>query len=44
MLVLLAQSGVDQTSGAYQAGKFIGYAVIAVLLVLLVRWLMNKNR
>ena len=44
MLVLLAQSNVDQTSGAYQAGKLIGYAVIAVLIVLLVRWLMNKNR
>ena len=44
MLIQLAQSTIDETSGAYQAGKIFGYIVIAVLIVLLVRWLINKNK
>jgi hypothetical protein len=43
MFLLLAQE-VDEKSGAYGAGKIVGYIVIVVLVVLLVRWLMNRNK
>ena len=43
MLVALAQAA-DETSGAYVAGKIVGLIVIALIVVLVVRSLMNKNK
>jgi large-conductance mechanosensitive channel len=44
MLIELAQSTVDKTSGAYGAGKIVGYIVIALVVFLIVRALINRNK
>lgn len=43
MLLALA-AAVDRTSGAYTVGRIIGYVVIALVIVLVIRAVTNKNR
>ena len=43
-MVLAVARAVDETSGAYGAGKIFGYIVITIVVVLVVRALMNRNK
>lgn len=43
MSVVQVLAQVDQTSGAYQAGRFVGYAVVGILVAAIVWTLVKKK-